>query len=140
VDDPGPDPDPDPSSGGVPVGGYSLGSPVRSPGVMPLEPCEKKCQKDYEDMAANCGSLESAADRKRCADSAYAAYKSCRGVCQQNTGDDDCLEHCKEKCDQEEDRCRDACHRKKVVDRPACYGQCSEKNARCLRECEKRCK
>ena len=80
VDDPPPDPDTG-STGSVPVGGYSPGGHTPSPGVMPLEPCEKKCHKDYEEMAANCGSLGSLTERKRCADSAYASYKSCREGC-----------------------------------------------------------
>jgi hypothetical protein len=106
---------------------------------MPLAPCENKCQKDYEDMAANCGSLESAMDRQKCADSAYAAYKGCRETCQK-TSDDDCLKHCKEMCYDQMMECKDRCKKKKVKDRPACYNQCNQVHGRCVHECEQKCK
>jgi hypothetical protein len=68
-------------------GGYSPSSPR----VMPLGPCEKKCQDAYEDAAAVCGRMADAAQRSACQDSAYARYKSCREGCQKKQ-DDDCQE------------------------------------------------
>jgi hypothetical protein len=73
-------------------GGYSPSSPR----VMPLGPCEKKCQDAYEDAAAVCGRMADAA-RRACQDSAYARYKSCRESCQKKDDKD---------CDEKYEACR----------------------------------
>ncbi len=74
------DPDPDTSDVGGAIGGYSPSpaAPAHPPAVMPLAPCEDKCQKDYEDMAAACGSWPTGEERKTCANTAYARYKGSR--------------------------------------------------------------
>ncbi len=136
-----PDPPPDTSGGYSPSpAGRSPARPTaRPPAVMPLAPCEHECQRDYEDMAANCGSLESTAEHDSCTAAAYASYKNCRDTCQKNS-DDDCLKHCKEMCYEAMMKCNDACKQKKVKDRPACYDRCNQVHGRCIHECEQHCK
>lgn len=48
----------------------------------------------------------------------------------------DCLEACKEKCDQARERCRDDCPRGDKN----CLNECSQEYGRCLKECDRRCK
>ncbi len=139
--DPDPDPPPD-TSGGYgpsPAGRFPARPPVRPPAVMPLAPCEHECQANYEDMAANCGSMESAADRNSCAAAAYASYKSCRETCKKNSGDD-CLEQCKKLCDELCDSCIGSCMKKPKGKRSDCIGQCRQEHGRCLHECDRKCK
>jgi hypothetical protein len=108
-------------------------SPSPSPRVMPLGPCEKKCEDDYVDAAAVCGRMVDAR-RTACQDSAHARYKSCRESCQRHT-DDDCLERCKNKCVDVWEKCWDGCKGKR-----SCQDQCGEDNAQCHRKCDRECK
>jgi len=112
--------------------------PLAPAQMVPLAPCEQKCQREYEDAAAVCGRMQDQAQKRACQDSAYAAYRSCRNNCQHQSND--CLEHCKKKCDDADDECRDRCKRKPKKDRQNCYSECSNKNGKCLDDCDKNCK
>jgi hypothetical protein len=86
-------------SGTIPIGagvgatsGDFLSSPPRgpldhgeapNPCIEPPSPCNEKCLANYEGAAIACGKIENEAQRKACADGAYAAYKSCHENCQQ---------------------------------------------------------
>jgi hypothetical protein len=81
VGDSEPDPSAGSSGGDPPAWGYSPGNPIVSPGRQPAEPCDAKCEADYQDAAVTCGRMEDQARRRACQDSAYARYKSCRKDC-----------------------------------------------------------
>jgi hypothetical protein len=77
--------DPDTSGGGYPMPIYTPGSPVHSPRVMPLAPCEAKCQEEYETVAAVCCKMENQAESLKCQEDAYAKSKGCRENCGKKT-------------------------------------------------------
>jgi hypothetical protein len=72
-------------------------SEAPNPCIMPQSPCHEKCLADYEAAAIACGKIGDKAQRKTCADGAYASYKSCNENCQQQSNSDcdekyqDCL-------------------------------------------------
>ncbi len=131
------DPDPDTGSdvGGGPVGGYVPGGRVRSPGVEPATPCEGKCDTEYDDASLTCARMRDGYARKGCEQCAYSRYKSCRERCQRSSGDD-CLEHCKEKCDEVMMACFKKCKKTDFM----CRKKCNREYFACLDECDKRCK
>ncbi len=67
-------------------------------------PCYEKCQADYEAAATACTKIVDAAQKRSCDEGAYAAYKSCRGTCQQTANTDcddkyqDCVDNGPTKC------------------------------------------
>jgi hypothetical protein len=95
--------------------------------------CKAKCQSDYEDVALVCARMTNESEKRKCQNEAHDRYVSCRRDCQQAA---DCLEHCKEKCDAENERCIKNCPR---GDRD-CMNECNQQNGRCLKECDRRCK
>jgi hypothetical protein len=58
-------------------------SDAPNPCIMPSNPCDQKCLDAYEVAAIACGKVENEAQRKTCAEGAYAVYKSCHGNCLQ---------------------------------------------------------
>ena len=135
VGDPDPAPDTNSSGAGDLAGEYGPSYPVHPPGRQPPEPCEAKCEAEYEDAAVVCGRMENDRERMACQDGAHARYKGCRESCQ-HSSDDDPLERCKKACDKENERCIKNCPRGDQ----SCMQKCNEVNGRCLKECDKRYK
>ena len=75
-----------------------------NPCIMPQSPCNEKCLANYEGAAIACGKIENEAQRKTCADGAYADYKSCGQNCQQQSNSDcdekyqDCIANAPTSC------------------------------------------
>jgi len=106
--------------------------PLSSPRVMPLGPCENKCQDDYENAAAVCGKMQGQGQRRACQDGAYASYKSCRASCQHSNT-------CQEDCEWERSECYKDCRKipeKQKRKREACWNDCNEGYANCIRKCK----
>lgn len=106
-----------------------------NPCIEQRSPCEQKCEDSQSAAGLECGKIEDVAQRVACQQSAYEAYKICRDLCQRSTGGD-CLELCREKCDQEMEKCFKNCPKGDGN----CMNECNQQYGRCLKECSKRCK
>jgi hypothetical protein len=91
--------------------------------------CDEKCLADYMAAATVCGKIEIDAQRKTCQDNAYAVYKQCRAVCE-----DDPKEKCKKKCDKVHDKCHAKCTKSDPSD--PCHAKCNDEYGACLKDCD----
>lgn len=95
------------------------------PCIVPQSPCNEKCLADYANLAAECGKIADATQRRTCQDSAYARYKNCGESCPPQQLD----EKCRQACDRIYDDCMSKC--KDGPWRDACFRDYSA----CLKKC-----
>ncbi|MFS8065057.1 MAG: hypothetical protein ACMG6S_01670 [Byssovorax sp.] len=99
---------------------------------MPQSPCNEKCLADYEVTAIACGKIENEAQRRTCADGAYAHYKSCGQNCQQSNS-------CRKDCEDKAEACEAECRKLPKDDkagRQKCWVACNNDYAACIKKCK----
>lgn len=107
-------------------------SEAPNPCIMPSNPCDQKCLDAYEVAALTCGQSGNEAQRKTCAEGAYAAYKSCHGSCLQ-------INSCRKDCEDQAEACEAKCRKLPKDDkagRQACWVACNNAYAACIKKCK----